>query len=249
MSTDPSLSGNIYFRPANIFGAGRAMLDLNRLAPEVTTINNARPRVALLYSQPSIFWQENYKGTLFSIYTALNFMGEPITFVSERQLAAGTAAKVNWLIVPNATHVLDTTPAALAAFKKSGGKILLIGKDSLSRDEYDRPLPSRPDYPAIEPGTDDRATSALLRTALRPLLTADLRESQDGQPTWGVEFRVVPMGKVMLVPMVNFNQEACTVTLSKWAGRQALDLLSGETLDLKTIPLDPMLPRLLRIGP
>ena len=59
----------------------------------------------------------------------------------------------------------------------------------------------------------------------------------------------MPMGKVMLVPMVNFNQEACTVTLSKWAGRQALDLLSGETLDLKTIPLDPMLPRLLRIGP
>ena len=50
MSTDPSLSGNIYFRPANIFGAGRAMLDLNRLAPEVTAINHARPRVALLYS-------------------------------------------------------------------------------------------------------------------------------------------------------------------------------------------------------
>src|ERR1035438_5299906 len=115
---------NIYFRPANIFGAGRAMLDLNRVAPEVTVINNARPRVALLYSQPSIFWEEKYKGTLFSSYTALNFMGEPITFVSERQLVAGTAAKVNWLIVPNATHIMDTTPAALAALDRSGGKIL-----------------------------------------------------------------------------------------------------------------------------
>ena len=101
----------------------------------------------------------------------------------------------------------------------------------------------------MQPGADDRATSALLRAALRPLQTADLRESQGGQPAWGVEFRVVPMGKATLVPMVNFNQEARTVTLSKWAGRQALDLLSGETVDLKTIPLDPMLPRLLRIGP
>ena len=126
---------------------------------------------------------------------------------------------------------------------------MLIGKDSLSRDEYDFPLSSRPDYPVIELGADDRATAALLRAVLRPLETDDVRESQGDQPAWGVEFRVVPMGKTTLVPMVNFNQEARTVTLSKWVGPQALDLLSGETVDLKTIPLDPMLPRLLRIQP
>lgn len=248
-SIDPSVVGNIYFRPANIFGAGRAMLDLNRLSPEVTAINNARPRVALLYSPPSIFWDEKYKSTLLSIYATLTFMGEPITFVSERQLAAGTAAKVDWLIVPNATHILDTTSVALAGFKKSGGKILLVGKDSLSRDEYDRPLPSRSNDPVIEPGLDDQSTAKLLRAVLRPLPTSDLRESESGQPAWGVEFRVVPLGKAILIPLVNFNQKAGTVTLSKWAGCQALDLLSGETVDLKAIALEPMLPRLLRIGP
>jgi hypothetical protein len=249
MSTDPSLSGNIYFRPGNIFAGGRAMLDLNRLAPEVTAINNARPRVALLYSPPSIFWEEKYKKTLFSLYTALNFMGEPITFVSERQLAAGTAPKVNWLIVPKATHIFDTTPAALAAFTKSGGRILLIGGDSLSRDEYDRPLASQPESAVLEPGANDQAMADLLRAALRPLPTADLRESHSGRPAWGVEFRVVPTGKATLVPMINFNQDARTVNLPKWAGQQALDLLSGETVDLNSIPLEPMLPRLLRIGP
>jgi len=31
--------------PANIYGAGRAMLDLNRLGAEVAAINTARPRV------------------------------------------------------------------------------------------------------------------------------------------------------------------------------------------------------------
>jgi hypothetical protein len=249
MSTDPSLAGNIYFRPGNIFNAGRAMLDLNRLSPEVTAINNARPRVALFYSQPSIFWEKKYKGAIFSLYTALNFMGEAVTFVSERELAAGTAAKVDWLIVPNATHILDTTPAALAAFKKSGARILLVGQGCLGRDEYDRPLGRLPDYPAIQPGADDRATAALLRAALHPLQTADLRESPAGAPAWGVEFRVVPMGRSTLVPMNNFNNDARTVTLSKWAGRQALDLLSGETVDLKAIALEPMVPRLLRIGP
>lgn len=249
MSTDPSLSGNIYFRPANIFNAGRAMLDLNRLSPEVTAINQTRPRVALLYSPPSIFWEDQYKKTLFSAYTALTFMGQAITFVSERQLAAGTAPKVDWLIAPNATHIFDTTSAALAAFKKAGGRILLIGRDCLSRDEYDRPLPGPRDYPVIAPGANDRATFSLLRAALQPPPTASLRESRSGEPAWGVEFRVVPMGKVTLVPLDNFNQEARTVTLAKWAGRPALDLLSGETVDLQSIPLEPMLPRLLRIGP
>jgi len=38
-----------------------------------------------------------------------------ITFVSERQLAAGMAAKINWLLVPNGTHIPGTTLAGLAA--------------------------------------------------------------------------------------------------------------------------------------
>ena len=98
------------------------MLDLDRLAPEVTALNTAKPRVALLYSQPSLFWEEQYPGTLRSLYTVLNFMGENVTFVSERQLAEGKAPKVQWLLVPNATHVLPSTPAAVAAFAKSGGQ-------------------------------------------------------------------------------------------------------------------------------
>jgi hypothetical protein len=124
-----------------------------------------------------------------------------------------------------------------------------VGQDCLSRDEYNRLLPTLPDYPVIQPGADDRATAALLRAALLPLHTADLREGQGGQPAWGIEFRVVPMGKATLVPMINLNKEVRTVTLTKWAGRQALDLLNGGTVNLKAIVLEPMLPCLLRIGP
>ena len=48
-AADPSLAGSIYFRPANVYGAGRAMLDLNRLAPEVTALNDSQaPRGAAL---------------------------------------------------------------------------------------------------------------------------------------------------------------------------------------------------------
>jgi hypothetical protein len=245
---DSSLAGSIYFRPANVYGAGRAMFDLNRLSPEVTALNTAKPRVALLYSQPSIFWEEKYQGTIRSLYTLLNFMGENVTFVSERQLADGTAAKVKWLLVPNATHVLSSTPAALAAFAKSGGRILLVGEGSLTRDEYDRPLNQPSDYPTMELSGDEPATAAALRQRLAPLQFNDLRDTATGKPAWGVEFRVVQFGGVKLVPLINFDNQAKTVQLPGWAKQQGLDLLSGEKVQLNAISTETMVPRLLRIG-
>ena len=247
-AADSSLVGSIYFRPANAYGAGRAMLDLNRLAPEVTALNTAKPRVALLYSQPSIFWETQYPGTLRSLYTVLNFMGENVTFVSERQLAEGNAAKVQWLLVPNATHVLPSTPAAVAAFAKSGGKVLLAGKESLRHDEYDRPLNQAMDYPVMELAANEPATAAALRQRLAPLQLNDLRDATTGQPAWGVEFRVVRFGKVKLVPIINVTTEAKTVRFLGWAKQQGLDLLSGENVDLNAISTESMVPRLLQIS-
>ena len=159
-------------------------------------------------------------------------MGENVTFVSERQLAEGTAPKVQWLLVPNATHVLPSTPAALAAFAKSGGRVLLVGKESLRRDEYDRPLNRANDYPTMELAGNEPATAAALRQRLAPLQLNDLRDAATGQPAWGVEFRVVQFGKVKLVPLINFNAEARTVQLPGWAQKQGLDLLSGENVEL-----------------
>jgi hypothetical protein len=248
-AADPSLAGSIYFRPANIYGAGRAMLDLNRLGAEVAAINTARPRVVLLYSQPSIFWESKYQPTIYSLYTALNFLGQNITFISERQLAQGKAAKVDWLLVPNASHVLATTPAALARFVRSGGKILLAGKDSLRWDEYHRPLPQADWHcQSIELKGSDEASAAVLRQALNSLDFADLRDTATLKPAWGVEFRVVRHGNTTLVPLINFNKETKTLQLSAWAKHRAVDLLTGQPVDLNVIRAEPMLPRLLQIN-
>jgi hypothetical protein len=249
MSAEQSgLGGSIYFRPANIFGAGRAMLDLNRLAPEVTAINDAKPRVALLDSQPSIFWEDKYKGAMISAYTILSFMGEPVTFVSERELAAGTATKVECVIVPEATHVFDKTLAALETYRQRGGKILLIGNDSLARDEYDRPSRAHPDYPKTSKGADDPGTAGEIRAFLQEPAFKELRQTKDGLYAWGVEYRVVPEKNSKLIPLVNFNNEARTVYFPNWPASAAVDLLSGGTVDLKSIHLDPMVPRLLRVS-
>jgi hypothetical protein len=248
-AADPSLAGSIYFRPGNVYGAGRAMLDLNRLAPEVTAINNARPAVALLYSQPSIFWEEKYQPTIYALYTALNFLGQNITFISERQLARGTAAKVQWLLVPNATHVLASTPPALARFVKAGGQVLLIGKESLGHDEYDRPLEhGAENYPMLDSAGQDPATAAALREHLTSVRFTDLRDSATGKPAWSVEFRAAGQGRATLVPLINLGTVSKTLSFPAWANRRALDLLSGEEVELSAVKAEPMVPRLLRIG-
>jgi hypothetical protein len=87
-----------------------------------------------------------------------------------------------------------------------------------------------------------------LRQRLASLQLNDLRDTTTSQPAWGIEFRVVQYGKLKLVPLINFNQQTKTVSLSGGGKQQALDLLSGETAELDAIAADTMVPRLLLIG-
>lgn len=247
-AADQSLAGSIYFRPANVFGAGLAMEDLNRLGREVMAINQAKPTAALLYSQPSIFWDEKYQGTIYSLYTALNFLGQNITFISERELANGKAAKVPWLVVPSASRVLNTTSKALARWARSGGKVLLVGKDSLRRDEYDRELSQGTDkFPTIELAANDEATAALLHETMASMPVEPVRDTSTGKPAWAVEYRIVKQGGSMLIPIINFNKEAKTVSFPARTARPARDLISGEDVKLDSVRLESMLPRLLKV--
>jgi hypothetical protein len=246
-AADPSLAGSIYFRPANVYGAGRAMLDLHRLAQEVSAINLAPPAVALLYSPPSIFWEPKYQPTIYSCYTALTFLGQNVTFISERQLAQGRAAKVTWLVVPNATHVLPTTLPALVRFQKAGSKVLLVGKDCLARDEYDRPFSASTNLPSIDLGGSDSATARTLDQALSSLPFHELIDTASSKPVWGVEYRIVWGRQATLVPIINFNNETRSLRFPAWTNRTTIDLLSGDRVNMDAFKVEPMVPRLFRI--
>ncbi|HVU99973.1 MAG TPA: beta-galactosidase [Verrucomicrobiae bacterium] len=248
-AADPSLAGSIYFRPANVYGAGKSMLDLARLGGEATAINEARPRVALLYSQPAIFWDEAYAPTLRSLYAALTFSGEPVTFVSERQLAEGSFQKPEWLIIPNAAHVLSTTPLALERFNRRGGRVLAVGAESLKHDEYDRSLrlPANLRFTAAALGTNGQSNARMLRDSLSDLKWRELRDNATGQPAWGVEYRVARAGRSSLIPLVNLSGQTITASAPEFGHSRASDELSGEDVAMDHIVLDPMQPRLLKI--
>lgn len=268
----PDLEGSIYFRPANIDAAARAMIDLQRLSSPVSAISNAKAKVAVLYSVTSIYWSNDYIPALSSAYTALNFIGQPVTFMSEKQLAENRRTpatdEVRVLIVPRATHLSDATVNGLAEFAKAGGIIIPLGEGNMTRDEYDRPraLPAELQPARLansqpwQPGYDsksDRQLSQALNLVLanhrldQPALLSVSESGAKHQPAWGVEYRVVRTspGRT-LIQLTNFLPASQTVSivLPESSGDTALDLLNGETIDLRQIPLTSLHPRLLEIS-
>ena len=252
-NSHPHLSGSIYFRPGNVWAAGRAMLDLNRLADEVAAINRARPRVAILYSPTSVFWEPKYAGAAHGLYNLLNFSGERVTFVSERQFAEGRAAKGDAILIPRASHVTDAAIKGLEAFVAAGGQVLRLGDDALPFDEAPRPraLPSSlKSSPTLALDAKDEAANAeILRKALRStgLTLHPLTKVPGDEHPWAVEYRVVARGAEALVPMINYHTEPQTVRLTLGAKGEAVDLLSGEAVDLANLSLPPLEPRLIRV--
>jgi len=249
-AVDASLSGSIYFRPANIYGAARAMLDLNQFAVQVASIDRGPAPVALLYSPASVFWEDKYKATLSSIYTMLTFSGLRPTFVSERQLAENPQPNFQCIIVPGASHVTDTTFEALSQFK---GKLLLVGDDAMKWDEYHRARDRAALAPSVvqfKPDPKPGIAAAGLRKELAAagVTLHDLMDASNSKPSWGVEYRVVADGPSTLIPMINLNAHAHTVRFTNPAWHRATDLLTGAEIDLASIHLEPSAPRLLRIG-
>jgi hypothetical protein len=243
------LRGNISLRPGNLYAASCATLDLNRLAPEVAAVSSAKPRVAILYSFPSVFWQPDYKQSTLQVYTALTLMGEQVRFVSERQLEAGVP-EVEWIIVPHATHVTDAAFEGLKRFVEAGGRILLAGADCLTRNEYDRPrkLPlSLNELVRINLPLDEQTAGSLLRQALRDngFQGVELIDVQSGMPAWGVEYRVVEHEGDRLVTLLNLLNQPLVVKLP-FEGTVE-DLLSGDAASMDHIKLTPMKPRMLRV--
>jgi hypothetical protein len=246
--------GDIFFRPANIYGASRAFLDLARFAPEVTAINEAPPQVAILYSQPSIFWEENYRTNTWNIYSHLNFLGAKITFVSEKMLREGRVPNVKWIVVSQATHVEDSTVEGLKKFVDGGGKVLFVGDGNLAFDEYHRRRDSLPSELATVakfnwPKNDDPGAQKTLHDLLAAggLKLAEAHDGKSGDFAYNVEYRMVDQPGRTLMPVINFNKEAVTVKFPEFARKQATDLLSDEAVDLQNLKLEPMVPMLLEV--
>lgn len=241
-----TLRGSIYIRPANIYAASRTMFDLNRLAEQVSTVSGQEPRIALLYSYASVYWDKEFVNDLMDTYAALTFMGEPVGFVTERQLAAGTFKDYEWIVVPNVPVARQSTVAGLREYGKRGVKVILYGNRCLKKDEYWRIRPHREaaldEAVSVAPQESTRLLTAQLDRVFADggLSRVALIDAGTGELAWGVDYRVVPRAgsPTTLVSALNVLNKPVEVALD--TPGQALDLVTGARKNLKSIRLDPM---------
>lgn len=251
-TSDPQsdFAGSIMHRPACAEAVGIVNHDLNRAALEITALQQAPSQVLLLQSvTASVADLGSYGDCLDKLYTALAFTGLKIGFVTERQLEAGLVPPASVLFVPNITHLSD---AAFATLRRWHGRLVFVGGgELLTRDEYGRPRSERlaADRLAYRYGPTQwrELWQGLWRQLpgwkLQPdVLVAD----RDGQPVWGVEWRVAETAQGTVLNLCNYRREPVTVKLSRQNTSLAVcEVLSGRKLGT-TLSLDPLQPVLAR---
>ena len=121
-------------RPDTTAAIGKMTLDLNRLAKEIVSITEADANVGMLYVPINDFYVSGYMNTMYRTYNKLGENGQKTQFVVES--AMDKISEVKTCIIPHVVTVKDSTFEAVRKYADNGGKLIVIGKDSLSKDEY-----------------------------------------------------------------------------------------------------------------
>jgi hypothetical protein len=251
-TSDPAncLYGNVMDRPGCAQAVGVTCLDLNRFAGEVTALQKVKAPVAIVYSGTSIKPDRRYIRSVETIYTALNFSGIKLDFISERQLIAGRGRDYKLVVVPDATQLL---PQAVDALTRLRRVRLALAGDSLAKDCYGQATP------AGQLG-GLRARALLLDAKLparqiRPALCRELGQlgalpelrvvdAATGEAAWGVEWLPARVNGRTVINAVNLLREPVQVRILR--GNRTLaatDLLSlGGREQVETLkPMTPVL--------
>jgi len=253
--------GSIMNRPDVTAVVGKTHLDLNRLAEEVTAFQADQPKTAILYTIPGVMYDPEYPHSVTDAYEAISYSGLKVGFLSEPQLAADHWGEVEMLIVPQARHVKASTLAALQRFVDGGGKLIVIGENALSYDEYDRPLDSVQRQALLQHASVERFDAAATRLELRDAVAAtanqslnlvdvELYDTATNELVYQTEWRAVNYGGKWLVNAANYTWDPKTVRIE--VDGEAIagwkNLITGESSNQQNgLVLEPYEPVLLQL--
>lgn len=128
--------GSFKCRPDVISATSHAGLDLNRLSYEIAAIQKEKREVGMLYSDPSGLMNTSYPGCQYYAYESAVFSGQKVNFISEREVERIHDTSV--LILAQTTNVEPKTLAEIKKFIENGGKVVILGENSLKKDWHHR---------------------------------------------------------------------------------------------------------------
>jgi len=246
--------GGLLTQPQLLESWGRTVLELRRLTDCVVPFPQLPRKVRILFSEASAIQDpEAYPLRVRDAYEAVYFLDYPAGFITEKMIREGKLADCSLLIVPGARHVNDRTVAAIREYHQRGGRLAIIDKESLARDEHGNPrdvaavlrkpiqFGSTPEEyaPQIEhlTGSTPEEYAPQLDKAFeevgvrRPVRAVD----REGNNAWGVELRAAPKDKKTLVYAINLNRDPVEIVLRTGGkAKAARELVTGETVQTDT---------------
>ena len=239
-------NGNVMDRPGCAEAVGRTCLDLNRFAAEVTALETKPAPVAIVYSMASQMRNPKHVDALGRVYSALNFLGVKIDFISEKQLADGKGKQYKLIILPEVTHLPESAFDALVMLPNTA--ILGNGPE---KDPYGGGLMFDLIAKKSEllPGEGDAEKvlwpyfDALLHK-LGALPDVKVVDAKTGKPVWGVEWLPVKVKGRTVINIINLTAKPVDIKVVRNSRTtDAQDLLSiGGAAKVKTLlPITPIL--------
>ena len=261
--------GGLLTQPQLLESWGRTVLELRRLTPYIARFPQLERKVRILYSEASAIQDpEAYPLQVRDAYEAVYFLDYPAGFITEKMIREGNLAECSLLIVPGAKYVGNETVAKIQEYHKMGGRLMILGKESLTCDEYGnqrdiaailgKPIQSGSTPEAYAPqldyltGTTSEEYTPQLDKAFEEVGIRRLVRSVDkqGKRVWGVELRTASHDNKTIVYAINLNREPVEIVLRTQPGaRQAKDLIIGQNVQTnRPLVLVPRRPMLLEIG-
>ena len=183
------------------------------------SMQSVKAPVAVVYSGTSMKPDRRYSRSMETVYTALNFSGIKLDFISERQLMAGKGCRYKMIVVPDGTQLL---PQAVEVLGRLRGARAVVAGDGLAKDCYGKKTPSG-ELAGL------RAKALLLDAKLtarqiQPLLCRELArlgalpdfqvvDVKTGDAAWGVEWLPVKVGGRTVINAVNLLRDPVSVSI------------------------------------
>lgn len=128
--------GSFKCRPDVISEIAKTGLDMNRLSYEIEALQKEKRRVGILYSDMSGLMNTSYPGCQYYAYEATVYSGQKVNYISEKNVER--IHDTNVLILAQISHIKPESLTEIKKFIENGGKVVVIGKDSLKKDWYHR---------------------------------------------------------------------------------------------------------------
>jgi len=253
---DSDFAGSVLHRPDVVSIIGKTNLDLNRLAYEVTALQNESAHAAILYSNPARVYDDGYIRALSEVYTAMTYNGVKAGFITEKQLASGEYGEYRIIFIPAAVHCMPETLSAVRKFIDSGGKAVIIDEKSLSKDHYDRDITNADRAFIMENSSVLKVPSDYTDTignilTNAGLCTVTLKDSITNAPVRGVEWLSAVYKGKRLINLCSYEwgeNKSISIFINNRPAGNAVELITGEAVNTAKIELPPFTPVLLLVN-